>query len=434
MHCLTRSQSILSLEILNQTHLASSPKFSSMSRHSSAMILISTRQIITYSTDMWLIEYLNMQLSTSRIMICESAYKQISYYSSRIISDNWTSQSEKFCLITAILTSTELITTAKEECSKISWKRSVSMLNTTATESRIKLSESSIIIDICSKTFNSKNMSYTTLFSSKCQSSSSKHRRRSSHTHIRSRHILRTSEKTSDISRSVNRLINQSQSIRSIESVNQLISRHQSFRSRHQLLVKPHSDNFNHSTLNYHTIHHTLQSISSIIRTINHSMHQSISTRFSSHSGHHTSAIKFDLSRKHLNRIYLNQFNYLNLHLNHLNHRNHLHLHSHQHLKSHSNRFTSVNHINRVNHLTTRMIDSNNWRYWIKSIRRTKNSVTRAATLILKCWNFMISVDVRDYSSTYICKVSRSCLQTRHLTTIIQICNFAIHFMKFVST
>jgi hypothetical protein len=159
-----------------------------------------------------------MQFSKSRIMICEFVYKQISYYSSRIISDSWTNQHEKLCLITAILTNTELITTAKERCLKISWKRSISMLNTTAIESRIRLSESSIIIDIYSKTFNNENMSCTTSFSSKCQLSyqcqkssiSSKRRTRSLHTHIRSKHILKMSEKMSDSSRSVNQLINQS--------------------------------------------------------------------------------------------------------------------------------------------------------------------------------------------------------------------------------
>jgi hypothetical protein len=384
------------------------------------MILISTRQIITYSTNMWLIEYLNMQFSTSRIMICEFVYKQILCYSSRIISDSWTNQSEKFCLITAIFTSTELITTARKRCLKISWKRSVLMLNTTAIEARIRLSESSITIAICSKIFNNENMSYMTSSSSKCQSfSSSKHRRRSLHTRILKRHTLKMSEKTSDISQSINQW-----------SINQLISGHQLFKS--------HSDKhlFNHSILDCHTIHHTLQSISHIIRTINHSTNQSISTHFSNHFDHHTSAIKFDLSRKHLNRIYVNQFNHLNLH-SHLNHLNHLHSHSHQHLNSSQNRFTSVNHsMNRVNHLITRtMIFSDNWRYWIKSIKRTKNSMTRTATLILRCWNFMINVDVRDYSSTRICRMSRSCLRTRHLIIIIQICNFvAIHFMNFAST
>jgi hypothetical protein len=190
------------------------------------MILISTRQIITYSTDMWLIESLNMQFSTSRIMICESVYKQILCYSSRIISDSWTNQREKSYLITAILTSMELITTAEKRCLIISWKRSALTLNTRTNESRIKLNESSIIIDICSKTFNSESMSYTTSFSLKYQksSSSSKRRLQSLHTHIRSRHILRMSEKMSDISRSlnisqsVNRLIKQSQSIKSIMS------------------------------------------------------------------------------------------------------------------------------------------------------------------------------------------------------------------------
>ncbi len=150
-------------------------------------------------------------------------------------------------------------------------------------------------------------MSYTTSSSSKYQefSSSSKHRSLLSHTRIRSRHILKMSEKMSDISQSVNQLINQSQSIRSIRSVNQLI--------RHQLF-KHHSDKhfFNQSTFNYHTIYSTLQSISSITSTINHStnqsisMRQSISTRLSNHRGHYTRSIKFDLFRKHLNRIYLN--------------------------------------------------------------------------------------------------------------------------------
>jgi hypothetical protein len=192
-------------------------------------------------------------------------------------------------------------------------------------------------------------MNYTTSLSSKYQefSSSSKRRSLSSHTRIRSRHILKMSEKMSDINRSVNQLINQS--VRSIRLINQLISRHQSFEIRLHLF-RSHSDKhlFNHYTLIYHTIHSTLQSISSIISTVNHStnrsisMRQSISTRFSNHRVHHTSAIKFDLLRKHLNRIYLNQFN---LHL-HLNHRNHLnHLHSHQHLNSFQNQCNSINHI-----------------------------------------------------------------------------------------
>jgi hypothetical protein len=96
------------------------------------------------------------------------------------------------------------------------------MLNITATESRIKLSESSITIAICSKIFNSESMNCTTSFSSKYQSfSSSKHRQRP-HTRTLKRHTLKMSEKMSDISQSVNRLINQSQSIRSIRSVNQI--------------------------------------------------------------------------------------------------------------------------------------------------------------------------------------------------------------------
>ncbi len=259
------------------------------------------------------------------------------------------------------------------------------MLNTTSTESRIKLNESSITIAICSKTFSSENMSYTTLLSSKCQkfSSSSKHRARSPHTRIRSRHTLKMSEKMSDISSSVNQLINQSQPIR---SVNQLISRHQSFKTRHHLF-RHHSDKhlFNHYILIYHTIHSTLQSISSITSTINHSTDQSISirqpisTRPPNHRGHRTRSIKFGSLRKHLNRIYLNQFN-LHLHLNHRNHRNHLHLHSrpHQHLNLPQNQFSSINH-------TPRTIGPDNWHYWTKSIRRTKNSVTRAAILIIKC-------------------------------------------------
>jgi hypothetical protein len=291
-----------------------------------------------------------MQFSASRIMICEFVYRQTLYYSSRSISDSWTNQHEKLCLIIATLTNIELITTAKKRCLKISWRRSVSMLNTTATESKIRLSESSITIVICSKIFNSENMSYMTSLSSKCQSfSSSKHRRRSLHTRTLKRHTLKMLEKMSDISQSVNQLIKQFQSIRSIRSLNQLINRHQSF--------KFHSDKhfFNHFTLNCHTIHHTLQSISFIIRTINHHTNQSISTHHSSHFNHHTSAIKFDLLRKHLNRIYHNQFNHLNLHL-HFNHRNHLHLHSHYHLNSHQNQFNSINR-------TLRMIDSDNWHY-----------------------------------------------------------------------
>jgi hypothetical protein len=168
-----------------------------------------------------------MQFSTSRTMICEFVYRQISYFSSRIISDSWTNQREKFYLTIATLTSTELITTIEERCLIISWKRSASTLNTRMNESRIKLNESSIIIAICSKIFNSENMSYMTSLSSKCQSSSLlKRRLRSSHTRTLKRHILKMSEKMSDISRSfnisqsVNRLIKQSQSIRLIRSVN----------------------------------------------------------------------------------------------------------------------------------------------------------------------------------------------------------------------
>ncbi len=191
-------------------------------------------------------------------------------------------------------------------------------------------------------------MSYTTLSSSKCQkfSSSSKHRTRSPHTGIRSRHIPRMSEKMSDISQSVNRLINQSQSIR---SVNQLINRHHLFRS--------HSDKrlFNHYIFIYHTIHHTLQSISSITSTITHStdqsisMHQPIRTRPPNHRVHHTPATKFDSPRKHLNRIYLNQFN-LHLHLNHRNHLNHLHFrpHQHQHLNPLQNQFNLISRTSRM--------------------------------------------------------------------------------------
>jgi hypothetical protein len=240
------------------------------------------------------------------------------------------------------------------------------------------------------------------------------------------------SKKMSDINQSVNRLINQSQSIRSIKSVNQLIHRHQLFRH--------HSDKhfFNHYILICHTTHSTLQSISSIIRsliirTINHStnqsisMHQSIRTRSSNHRVHHTSSIKFGLLRKHLNWIYLNQFNHL--HLNHLNHLNHLHSRSHQHLKSLQNQFISVNHS-----MFRMMIIRDNWHYWIKFIRRTKNLVTRAAILTSKYWSFMTNVDARDYSSMRICRVSRSCFRIKHLITSIQICNFAIHFMTFVST
>jgi hypothetical protein len=363
-------------------------------------------------------------------MICGFVYRQISYYSSRIISDSWTSQSEKFCLITAILTSTELITTAKEECSRISWKQSVSKLNTRTNESRIKLSESSTTIAICSRTFNSESMSCTTSVSLKYQksSSSSKHRRRSSHTRTLKRHILKMSEKTSDINQSINQSIRlrQPQS-----SINQLISRHQLFRSHSGKHLFNHHT-LNHYTLNYHTIYHTLQSISHTTSTIGRRTHQSISTHPPNHPGHHTSATKFGLSRKHLNRIYLNQFNHLHLHLNHL----YSHFRPHPHLQPLLNRFTSVNHsMNRVNYLMTRMIDSDNWRYWIKSTRRIKISVTRAAILTSKYWNFMTNVDVRDYSSTRICRVSRSFLRARHLITIIQICNFVvIHFMNFAST
>jgi hypothetical protein len=104
----------------------------------SMMTLISTKRIITYWTDMSIIESLNTHFSTSRIMICEFAFKQISCFSSRIISVNWTNQSEKFCSIIAIFMNTELITTAKEKCLQILWKRSVSMLNTISIESRIK--------------------------------------------------------------------------------------------------------------------------------------------------------------------------------------------------------------------------------------------------------------------------------------------------------
>jgi hypothetical protein len=389
------------------------------------MILISTKQIITYSTDMSSIEYLNMQSSTSRIMICEFVYKQILYYSSRIISDSWTNQREKSYLTTAILTNIELITTAEEECLRISWKRSALTLNTRTNESRIKLSESNITTAICSKTFNSENMSYMTSLSSKCQSSSSSKHWLRPHTRILKRHILKMSEKMSDISQSVNQLIKQSQSIRSIRSLNQLINRHQSFRSHSDKHFFNHYT-FNHYTLNCHTIHHTLQSINSINSTIDRHTH------LSNHRDHHTLSIKFDLLRKHLNRIYVNQFNHLHLHRNHLNH---LHSYSHQHLNSSQNRFTSINHsMNRINHSMIQMIDRDNWRYWIKSIRRTKNSATQAAILTLKCWNFMINVDVRDYSSTRICRVPRLCLRARHLTTTIQICNSATYFMNFAST
>jgi hypothetical protein len=138
MQCSTSSSSISQIKILILTHLDLSPKSLSMSRHFSAMTLISTKRIITYWTDMSVIESLNTHLSASRIMICEFAFKQISCFSSRIISINWTNQSEKFCSIIAILMSTELITTAKERYLQILWKRSISMLNTTSTESRIK--------------------------------------------------------------------------------------------------------------------------------------------------------------------------------------------------------------------------------------------------------------------------------------------------------
>ncbi len=138
MQCLTSSSSTSQIKILILTHLDLSPKSFSMSRHFSAMTLISTKRIITYWTDMSVIESLNTHFSASRIMICEFAFKQISCFSSRIISVNWTNQSEKSCSIIATLMSTELITTAKERCLQILWKRSVSMLNTTSTESRIK--------------------------------------------------------------------------------------------------------------------------------------------------------------------------------------------------------------------------------------------------------------------------------------------------------
>jgi hypothetical protein len=111
-----------------------------------------------------------MQFSASRIMICEFVYKQIFCYLSRIISDSWTNQREKFYLITVILTNIELITTIKDKCLKISWKRSTLTLNTILTKSRIKSNESSIIIAICLKTFNNENMSYMTLFLSKRRS------------------------------------------------------------------------------------------------------------------------------------------------------------------------------------------------------------------------------------------------------------------------
>jgi hypothetical protein len=200
-------------------------------------------------------------------------------------------------------------------------------------------------------------MSYTTLSSSKCQTfSSSLKRQSSSHTRIRSRHILKMSEKMSDISRQVNQLLNQS--IRSIRSVNQLINWHQSFKPRHQLF-RSHSDKhlFNHYTLNCHTIYSTLKSISFITRIVNHSTDQSISTyqlistRFSNNRGHRTRSIKLGLLRKHLNRIYLNQFNHL--HLNHRRSLNHLHSCSHSHLNLLQNQFNSINR-------TSRMIDSDN--------------------------------------------------------------------------
>ncbi len=205
------------------------------------------------------------------------------------------------------------------------------------------------------------------------------------------------SEKMSDINQSVNQLI-----------------RHQLFRH--------HSGKhfFNHYTLNYHTIHSTLQSISSIISTINHS-----TTRSSNHRGHHTSSIKFGLFRKHLNRIYLNQFNHLHLHRNHLNH---LHFRSHQHLNLLQNQFNSISRTPRMT------ITQDSWHYWIKSIKRKTNSMRQRAISILRCWNFMTNVDARNYSSMRICRVSRSCYQMKHLITFIQICNFAIHFMNFVST
>ncbi len=271
-------------------------------------------------------------------------------------------------------------------------------------------------------------MNYTTSFSSKYQELSPPSRRRPppSHTRTHSRHTLKMSEKMSDINRSVNRMINQSQPIR---SVNQLINRHQLFR--------PHSGKhlFNHYILIYHTIHPTLQSISPIIPTINHStnqpistnqsinMHQSIRTRLPNHRVHHTSSIKFGSLRKHLNRIYLNQFNHL-----HLNHLNHSHLRPHSHLNLLQNQFISVNHS-----MSSTMIIRDNWHYWIKFIRRTKNLVTRTAILTSKYWSFMTNVDVRNYSSMRICRVSRSCFRMKHSITSIQICNFAIHFMNFAS-
>jgi predicted transglutaminase-like cysteine proteinase len=305
------------------------------------------------------------------IMICEFAFRQIFCYLSRIISVSWTTRSEKFYLTIVTLMSIELITTAKEKCLQILWKRSVSMLNIISIESRIKLSESSITIAIYSTIFNSESMSCTTSFSSKCQSSSSqcqksslssKRRSLSSHTRIHSWHTLKMSEKMLDINQLVNQLINQSQSIR----VNQLISRHQLFR--------PHSGKrlINHYISICHIIHSTLQSISSItrssiIRTINHStnqsisthqsisMHQSISTRFLNHRVYHTSAIKFDSLCKHLNRIYLNQFN--QLHLNHLNHF-HFRLHQHQHLNPLQNQFISINHS-----MSRMIIIQDSWHY-----------------------------------------------------------------------
>jgi hypothetical protein len=79
------------------------------------------------------------------------------------------------------------------------------------------------------------------------------------------------------------------------------------------------------------------------------------------------------------------------------------------------------------------MIIRDNWHYWIKFIRRTKNSVTRATILIIKCWNFMTNVDVRNYSSTRICRMSRSCFRMRHWIITIQTM-LTIHFMTFAST
>jgi hypothetical protein len=326
------SQIKIKIKILILTHLDSSLTFSLTWRHFSATTSISKKRIITYSTDMSFIEYLNTHFSTSKIMICKFSFKQIFCYSSKIISNSWTIRSEKFYLIIAIFMSIKLITTAKEKCLKISWKRSVLMSNTISTESKIKLNKSSIIIAIHLKIFSSENISYTTLFRSKCQSSSSSKRwSLLSHIYIRSKRILRMSEKMLNINRSINQLINQL--IRSIRLVNQLI--------KHQLF-KHHSDKhfFNQSILNCYTIYSTSQLISFIISIINHftnrsiSMHQSISTCFSNYRDHHTSLIKFDLLRKHLNRIYLNQLNHLyRNYFNHL-HLNHFYFRSHQHLNS----------------------------------------------------------------------------------------------------